>query len=82
MPGTPQLASESQGRTTIALAIKTSDRLKGPRGLIPALASEPQGTPEAQVGPPVSTTPARIEEGPRKRRRVPNKLYRDSQHEL
>jgi hypothetical protein len=80
--GTPPLAGESQGGTTIALAIRTPERLKGPPELIPALASEPQGTPEAQVEPPASTAPARIEEGPRKRRRVPNKLYRDSQYEL
>jgi hypothetical protein len=37
---------------------------------------------EAQVQPPASTAPARIEKGPRKRRRVLNKLYRDSQYEL
>ena len=30
---------------------------------------------EAQVQPPASTTSTRIEEGFRKRRRVPNKLY-------
>jgi hypothetical protein len=82
VPCTPPLAGGSQGGTTIALAIRTPERLKGPPELVPALASEPQGTPEAQVEPPVSTAPARIEEGPRKRRRVPNKLYRDSQYEL
>ena len=48
----------------------------------PPLASEAEGTPEAQVQPPASTASARIEEGPRKRRRVANKLYRDSQYEL
>jgi hypothetical protein len=80
--GTPPLAGESQGGITIALAIRTPERLKRPLELIPALASEPQGTPEAHVESPVSTAPARIEEGPRKRRRVPNKLYRDSQYEL
>jgi hypothetical protein len=82
VPGTPPLAGESQGGTTIALAIRTSERLKGLPELIPELSSEPQGTPEAQIEPPASTAPARIEEGPRKRRRVPNKLYRDSQYEL
>ena len=55
VPGTPPLAGESQGGTTIALAIRTPERLKGPPELIPALASEPQGTPEAQVEPPAST---------------------------
>ena len=55
VPGTPPLAGESQGGTTIALAIRTPERLKGPPELIPAPASEPQGTPEAQVEPPAST---------------------------
>ena len=82
MPSTPLLASKSQGRTTIALAIRTPERLWGPPELIPALASDPEGMPEGQVQPPVSTTPATIEQGPRKRRRVANKLYRDSQYEL
>jgi len=78
----PPLADKSQEGTTIALAIRTPEHLKGPPELIPALISEPQGTPEAQVEPPTSTAPARIEGGPRKRRRVPNMLYRDSQYKL
>jgi len=67
VPGTPPLACESQGGTTIALAIRTPERLQGPPELIPALAFEPQGTPEGQVEPPASTAPARVEDGLRKR---------------
>ena len=69
VPSTPPLAGESQGGTTIVLAIRTPERLRGPPELILEMASESQGTPEAQVQPPASTAPARIEEGPRKRRR-------------
>jgi hypothetical protein len=82
VPSTPPLAGESQGGTTIDLAIRTPERLQGPPGLITDGASEPQGTPEAQAQPSASTAPARIEEGSRKRRRMANKLYRDSQYEL
>ena len=56
--------------------------VRGPPELILEMASESQGTPEAQVHPPASTAPARIEQGPRKRRRVANKLYTDSQYDL
>jgi hypothetical protein len=76
VPNTPPLAGNSQGDTTAALS-QTPERLQGP-GLAPALASETQGTPEPQVQPPVSTAPTRIQQGSRKRRRVFNKLYRDS----
>lgn len=79
---TPPLSGESQGDTTIALAMRTPKRLQGPTELIPTLASEPQSTPEAHVQPLASTAPGRIEQGPRKRRRVANKLYRESQYEL
>ena len=82
MPSTPPPAGESQGGTTIALAIRTPERFRGPPELILALPSESEGTPEAQVQPPASTAPARIEQGPQKRRRMANKLYRDSQYEL
>jgi hypothetical protein len=74
VPGTPPLAGESQGGTTMALAIRTPERLKGPPELIPALTLAPQATPEAQVGPLASTAPARIAQGLRKRSGVPNKL--------
>jgi hypothetical protein len=76
VPSTPPLAGESQGGITIALAIRTPERLQGPPELIPALTSEPQGTPEAQVQP-LASTAARIEQDLR-----PNKLDRDSQYEL
>jgi hypothetical protein len=82
MPSTPPLAGESQGGTTIALALRTPERLRGTPELILEMASESQGTPEAQVQPLASITPVRIEQGPRKRRRVANKLYADSQYEL
>ena len=55
VPSTPPPAGESQGGTTIALAIRTPERLRGPPELIPALPSESEGTPEAQVQPPAST---------------------------
>jgi hypothetical protein len=48
VPNTPPLADDSQGGTTIALPIRILEHLQGP-DLTPALASEPQGTPEAQV---------------------------------
>jgi len=79
VPNTPPLAGESQGGTTIALAIKTPERLRGLAEPIPALASKPEGTPEVQVPPPASTAPAMIEQVPG---RVANKLYRDSPYEL
>jgi hypothetical protein len=82
VPRTPPLAGESQGGTTIALAIRTPEPLRGPPKLILEMASESQGTSEAQVQPPASTASARIEQGPRKRRSVANKLYTDSQYEL
>ena len=53
---TPPLAGESQGGTTIALAIWTPERLQGPPELISTLVSELEGTPEAQVEPPAGAT--------------------------
>ena len=76
---------ESQGGTTITLALRTPDRLRRALNLVPNLASESEDSPEPQVEPPASTAPARIEEGEegaRKRRRMRNKLYRDSQYKL
>ena len=67
VPSTPPLAGESQGGATMALAIRTPERLQGPQKLIPTLAS---------------TATARIKQGTRKRCRVPNKLYMESQYEL
>ena len=54
VPNTPP-AGEPQGGTTIALVVRTPERFQGPPKLIPALASESQGTPEAQVQPPALT---------------------------
>ena len=90
IPGTPPgpqgarglISGESQGGTTITLSLRTPDRLRRPPGLIPTLAPEPEASPEAHVQLPASTAPARMEEGPQKRRRMANKLYRDSQYEL
>jgi hypothetical protein len=82
VPGRPPLSGESQGGITIALAIRTPEHLEGTPELITALTPVPQATPEAQVEPPALTAPARIEQDPRRRRRAPNKLYRDSQYEL
>jgi hypothetical protein len=75
---------ESQGGTTITLALQTPERLHRSHNLIPSVASEASDSPEPQAQPPASTGPARIEEGEgaRKRRRVRNKVYRDSQYEL
>ena len=82
VPGTPPLSGESQGGTNIALAIRTPEHLEGTPELITALTPVHQAMPEAQVEPPASTATARIEHDPRRRRRVPNTLYRDSQYEL
>jgi hypothetical protein len=76
------VAGESQGGTTITLSLRTPDRLRASPDLVPALAPSPGASPEAQVQLPASTAPARMDEGARKRRRVANKLYRDSQYEL
>jgi hypothetical protein len=90
VPGTPPgpqgaaslAAGESQGGTIITLSLRTPERLRGPPGLIPTITLSPEASPEAQVQLPASTAPARMDEGARKRRRVANKLYRDSQYEL
>jgi hypothetical protein len=85
VPETPLLMGESQGGTTITLALCTPERLHGSLDLVPSLASEPEDSPEPQVQLPASTAPARIEEGEggaRKRRHMRNKVYRDSQYEL
>jgi hypothetical protein len=50
--------------------------------LVPTLALSPEASPEAQIQLPTSIAPARMEEGARERRRMANKLYRDSQYEL
>ena len=94
-PGTPLCIGESQGGTTITLALRTPERLRRVYNFASSLAfegpdssegpdlSEGPDSPESQAQPPASTAPARIEgEGARKRRRVRNKLYRDSQYEL
>ena len=77
VPNTPP-AGEYQGGINITLAIRTPELLQGSPELIHTLASEPQGTPKAQVESPASTAPARIDQSTRKRRRVPNTLYEDS----
>ena len=82
-PGTPPLIGESQGGTTITLALRTPERLHRSHNLVPSIAYEALDSPESQAQPPASTAPARIEgEEPRKRRRMQNKLYRESQYEL
>jgi hypothetical protein len=56
IPGTPPglqaapgvVAGESQGGTTITLSLRTPERLRGPPDLVPALAHEPEASPEAQ----------------------------------
>ena len=81
---------ESQGGTTITLTLRTPERLYRFYNLISSTISEASNTskasdsPKSQAQPPASTAPARIEEpeGPRKRRRLQNKLYRESQYEL
>jgi MULE transposase domain len=82
IPGTPPRAGESQGGTTITLVIRTPERLRGPPDLVPRVISSPEATPEAEVQPPASTAPGRIEIGEGKRRRTANKLYTNSQYEL
>ena len=85
VPGTPLPMGESQGGTTITLALRTPKRLHRSLNLVPSLVSKPEDSPEPQVQLPASTAPARIkegEEGARKRRRMRNKFYRDSQYEL
>jgi hypothetical protein len=82
VPGTPPFAGESQGGTSITLAIRTPERLRGPPDLVPQVASETDSSPEPQVQLPASTAPGRIEDGPRKRRRMASKRYTNSQYEL
>ena len=76
---------ESQGGTTITLALRTPEHLYRSYNLISSASPEASDASEASDSPkpPASTAPARIEEeGPRKRRRMQNKLYRESQYEL
>ena len=80
--GTPPPPGEFQGGTTITLAMRIPERLRGPPDLIPTPAFEPESSPEAEVQLPASTAPARIEDGARKRRRIANKRYTESQYEL
>jgi hypothetical protein len=87
--GDNNIIGESQGGTTITLALRTPERLQRSHNLISSTPSEASDTseasdsPESQAQPPASTAPARIEgEEPRKRRRLQNKLYRESQYEL
>jgi hypothetical protein len=55
VPGTPPspqgvlglAAGESQGGTTITLSLRTSERLRAPPDLVPALAPEPEASPKA-----------------------------------
>jgi hypothetical protein len=53
VPGTPpnasEIAGESQGGTSITLAIRTPERLRGPSDLVLQVASEPDSSPEPQV---------------------------------
>ena len=77
-----RLTGESQGGIIITLSLRTPEPLRVPPDVIPALAPEPEASPEAQIQLPASTAPARMDDGARKRRRVANKLYRDSQYEL
>ena len=63
VPGTPLPMGESQGGTTITLALRTPEHLHRSPNLVPSLASEPEDSPEPQVPLPASTAPARIEEG-------------------
>ena len=87
VPGTPPTLGEFQEGTTNTLAMRTSERLQRPPILVPTLALELEfeDSSETQVQPPAPTAPIRMEEGedePRKRRRMANKRYTNSQHEL
>jgi hypothetical protein len=79
--GAGLVAGESQGGTTITLSLRTPKCLRRPPDLISTLAPETEASPEAQIQLPALTAPVRVEEGARKRRRMANKLYRDSQYE-
>ena len=78
--------SKARGRgARLSSSARGFDRLHRPlcpgwRWSHPICQSE--ASPEAQVQLPASTVPARMEEGARKRRRMANKIYRDSQYEL
>ena len=90
VPKISRPVGESQGGTTITLALRTPECLSRSYNLVSSALSEASDTseasdsPESQAQPPASTAPARIEEpeGPRKRCRLQNKLYRESQYEL
>src|SRR5205814_10366941 len=53
--GQPQVAGESQGGTTITLALRTPDRLRPGPDLAPRVLSAPGTEPEWQL--PASTSP-------------------------
>jgi hypothetical protein len=66
----------------MTLAIRNPERLRGPPDLVRPMASQPDSEPEPQVQLPASTASGRIEDGPRKRRRMASKRYTNSQYEL
>ncbi len=88
-PETLLSIEESQGDTTITLALQTPKHPYKSYNLVSSTsprasdASKASDSPESQAQPSASTAPARIEgERPQKRRRMQNKLYQESQYEL
>jgi hypothetical protein len=69
--GQPQVAGESQGGTTITLAVRTPDRLRPGPDLCPRASSAPETEPEWQL--PASTAPpslGQVEAGLKRKRKA------------
>ena len=59
--GQPQVAGESQGGTTITLAMRTPDRLRPGPDLVPRISSVLETEPEPEWQLPASTAPPNLD---------------------
>jgi hypothetical protein len=82
VPTTPPLVGEPQRGTTIALAIRTPERLQGPPELIPERASSPKVRLKVRYNLRHRLSLQGLDGVLGKSCRVANKLYTDSQYDL
>ena len=81
MPATPPRAYESQGGTTIILAVRTPERLRPGPDLRPTTITSPETDPSWQLA--ASTAPPRLgqDKGRLKRKRVITNRYREARED-
>ena len=81
VPATPPRAYESQGGTTIILAVRTPERLRPGPDLRPTIITSPETDPSWQLA--ASTAPPRLrqDEGRLKRKRVITNRYREARED-